>query len=105
MRRLALALAFALAAGPAAAHSWYPMSCCSGSDCYSIPSSDVDLRPDGYFIKPTGELIPYGDARISPPDSGGDYHRCSIGANPRGPTIGTMDGSSHPCFWAPQAAM
>jgi hypothetical protein len=64
----------------------YPYSCCSGIDCRPVPESAVSERPDGYVIKATGEVIPYGDRRVKDsPD--GDMHWCSVAGREDSRTI------------------
>lgn len=65
-----------LIASPVAAHEWYESACCHSRDCAPIPFSDVQITPEGYLIKPTGELIPFGQERKTPPEGGGRFHRC-----------------------------
>lgn len=100
------ALIIALLAGPAAAHDWYPQACCSMKDCFPIPIEDVEYTPDGWYIRSTGETVPFDRTRTTPADGGGQFHRCSYGGNPTAPTI--MLHSAIPgravadaCFWAP----
>lgn len=68
------------AGGKAAAHSWYPPYCCSGRDCGPVSDDVVEEQPDGsgYLIKPTGEVIPYGDTRIKGYSPDSDTHRCAV---------------------------
>lgn len=67
---------FALSASPAAAHSWYPMKCCSQQDCQPIDESEVSMTPRGWKVEATGEVIQFGDRREHySPD--GEFHRCS----------------------------
>lgn len=84
---------------PARAHDWYPQSCCSGQDCYPMSWDEIDVTPDGYVVKSTGELIPFGLERLTPPEGGGMFHRCSLSGNRANKTIGMSYGQ--PCFWAP----
>lgn len=57
---------------------WYPISCCSRSDCIPIPSEAVRVSPEGWIIVKTGELIRWKDPRKkdTPPEGGGMYHWC-----------------------------
>lgn len=73
----ALALSIVCAAAHDAPQGWaYPTECCSGTDCRMVSASWIAETPGGYVIATTGEVIPYGDARIrSSPD--GLYHWCS----------------------------
>jgi hypothetical protein len=71
--------ALALTAVGAYAHSWYPLSCCSGMDCIPIPESAVRETAKGYVIVETGEVIAHGDPRIKvtpPEDLDQGYHWC-----------------------------
>jgi hypothetical protein len=75
-----------LAVYKAAAHEWYPLTCCSGKDCMPVPPEAVRVTPDGYVIAKTGELLPWGDRRIkfTPPEQedGKGYHWCRRLAGP-----------------------
>ena len=87
-----------LAPFPSAAHDapsgWtYPWACCSGVDCRPVSSAWVKAGPDGYEL-PTGEIVPYGSAKIHPsPD--GEFHWCTQGGADDTPTI---------CLFAPPNA-
>lgn len=90
MRAVLLLIVLALAAvGPARAHDWYPPNCCSGHDCRPIDADGVLLTPGGFFVKESGELIPYDSPKIikTPPEGGGQFHRCSRGGTADGATI------------------
>lgn len=73
---VAITVALALAASPAAAHEWYPIECCSERDCQPIDDSDVRMTSRGWEIEGSGEVVPFGDRRerISPD---GEFHLCS----------------------------
>lgn len=78
MRRL-LFLSVFLSTG-ALAHSHYGWECCSGRDCKPIPVGDVKVTANGWHIKITGEVIPFGDKKIkNSPD--GEFHRCARSAD------------------------
>lgn len=82
--------AIAIAAiGRARAHDWYPYNCCSGADCRAIGSDIITTTPEGFFIKESGETLPYNSEKIrkTPPEGGGLYHRCSRDGKPEGETI------------------
>jgi hypothetical protein len=81
-------LAVALA-GPVQAHDFYPRECCSNRDCVPIEIEDVDITEGGFFIKASGETIPYADPRIrqTPPEGGAHYHRCAHYGDMKEPTI------------------
>lgn len=75
--QIVLILILCAVAFQAWAHEWYPSECCHSRDCAPMPSSDVEITPQGYRIKPTGELIPFGQERTTPPEGGGLFHRCT----------------------------
>lgn len=99
--RFASLAALAALAAPAAAHDWYPLACCSSQDCYPVPASDIDVTAEGYRIVSTGEVIPFSRARITPPEGGGMFHRCSALGDREGVTLGRYQDED--CFWAPGA--
>ena len=96
-----LAFCLILAALPAAAHEWYPLTCCSSRDCFPIEATDLEPVSGGYRIRATGEVIPWDQVRVTPEEGGDHFHRCSWGGDPDGRTIGLGLGKA--CFWAPQA--
>lgn len=49
---------------PASSHSWYDGACCNEGDCYQTAQGEVQLGDGGWFIRSTGELIPFSDPRI-----------------------------------------
>lgn len=51
----------------------YDGSCCAGVDCEPVPMTEIEVTADGYRYKPTGEVIPFGQARKSGDQ---DFHRC-----------------------------
>lgn len=60
---------------PARAHSFYSALCCSDRDCHPVADTDVEATAGGWFVKPTGETIPYSDPKVKPsPD--GRFHLC-----------------------------
>ena len=77
-----LAAALAIAAGSAAAHgpaAWIQNGqyrnlsgtrehCCGPNDCAMYPSRDVQVRPDGYMVRPAGVLVPTDQAQFSEDD-------------------------------------
>ncbi|MGO1074743.1 hypothetical protein [Inquilinus sp. CA228] len=77
--RFPLAAAVALAATGAVAHgpaAWIQNGhyrnlsgsheeCCGPHDCSSIAARDVEVRPDGYLIRPLGILVPVNQAQAS----------------------------------------
>jgi hypothetical protein len=79
---LPFAAAFALAAASAAAHgpaAWIQNGhyrnltgtrehCCGPNDCAAYNSSDVQVRPDGYMVRPAGVLVPTDQAQFSEDD-------------------------------------
>lgn len=107
MTRFACILVAACLAGPAAAHEWYPPACCSSRDCFALPDGAVTATPDGWRIEATGEVIPYDVARLTPPEGGGRFHRCTRNGTPDGGTLNQLWGPEQgtACFWAPQGGM
>ncbi|WP_293862281.1 hypothetical protein [uncultured Alsobacter sp.] len=96
MKRLAILLI--LAAGPAAAHSWYPSECCSDADCEMISAQTVRRSDDGWVL-PTGQVIPFDQARPSLDD---EFHWCR--SFPRYATMPVIQPNGKPpCFFAPEA--
>lgn len=83
VRHLAFVLAAAVCAvmfgrSMAAAHDWYPLSCCSTTDCMAVPTEAVRVTDSGWQIVATGEVIGWGDHRIrqTPPEGEGMFHWC-----------------------------
>lgn len=71
---------WAIAAEMAEAHDWYPSECCSGQDCREISDAAVEVGPEGYLLKLTGETIPHGDERVRfSPDA--RFHQCIVPAD------------------------
>lgn len=77
---------------PAAAHDappsktqplgWtYDYSCCSAFDCREVGNLAVSTTKEGYVVKLTGEVIPYGDHRIKR-SKDEFFHQCTIGGDP-----------------------
>lgn len=77
-----------LLVGTGWAHEWYPLRCCSGTDCSSVRAQNVKEGPNGYevIVRP-GEhpmvtketltfLVPYKQAESSPDN---EYHICING--------------------------
>ena len=87
---LTLLLALLLVA-PAAAHSFYPKDCCSGTDCAPLAASRVQVTPLGYVIDGR-HMIRHSEVRWSPDEQ---YHGCFP------PTMMGRIG----CFWAPQGGI
>ena len=86
-----LTLILMFATTPAAAHSWYPIECCSDKDCSVVPSEQVQVTPAGYMVN--GWHVAFSQAKASPDE---EYHACiSQGFNaPR----------RIKCFWAPKGS-
>lgn len=59
----------------------YDYSCCSAFDCREVGNLAVSTTPEGYVVKLTGEVIPYGDKRIKR-SKDEFYHQCTIGGDP-----------------------
>ena len=73
-------LILAALAAPAAAHDWYPRSCCSDQDCAPVPAGGISATAEGWFIPQSGEVIPFDSPLVkpTPPEGGGEFHRCSV---------------------------
>lgn len=84
-----------LAAAHDAPSGWsYPVACCSNFDCREVPYTSVREGGEGYVIEATGEVLPYGDARVKDsPD--GEFHWCSA--------AGAMDGRTICLFVPPRS--
>lgn len=103
MKLIAAAVCVACIGSPVYAHEFYPPSCCGGGpdgDCYALEPGEVEITAGGYRIRSTGEVIPYGRARVTPPEGGGSYHRCSPGGDRSKATFGQTS-TAGTCFWAP----
>lgn len=62
---LAVAAVFlAFGALPAWAHDWYDGACCNQGDCYRTAQGEVQLSENGWFVRSTGEVVPFNDPRI-----------------------------------------
>ena len=57
-----------LSTAPAAAHDWYPNSCCGGNDCKPVPCDEIHTLPQGYswqgFKWPTAQPSPDGACHV-----------------------------------------
>jgi hypothetical protein len=60
----------------------YGWDCCSMMDCRPLASNAVAETPQGYVIRLTGEVIPYGDKRLKQ-SKDEFYHQCTIGGDPK----------------------
>jgi hypothetical protein len=102
MVRLASAAGYitlaALLYTPALAHSWYELECCDTRDCEPLAPDQVKVTPDGY-ITPDGQLIKFGEARVS---ADRDYHWCKYQKNSTA-VIWPLD--KRACFYAPAGGM
>lgn len=58
----------------------YGYECCSLRDCKQSEAGEVTVKPDGYHVEATGEVIPYGDYRLKR-SRDEFYHRCAPGGN------------------------
>lgn len=76
---------------PAAPHGFYPVDCCSGTDCAPLAPERVKVTSAGYVIDGR-HTVPHNQARFSPD---AHYHGCFPPS---------MQGKLH-CFWAPRPAM
>lgn len=65
--------------------------CCGVNDCPAIEKSDVEARPDGFFLKTYNETVPYSEATPSEIEADGEarFYRCH-----------KPDGTRR-CFFAP----
>lgn len=69
MRILSILL---LSCATAAAHEWYPPSCCSGGDCAPLADERVSTTSTGYVVD--GKFhVPHSQVRKS---MDGRYHGC-----------------------------
>lgn len=59
-------------------HSFYHLECCSGRDCSPVVDSEVKATPSGWFIRRTGETIPYGDEKREKLSEDGRFHICIL---------------------------
>jgi hypothetical protein len=57
MRIALLLLAALVAAIPALAHSWYPLSCCGNMDCFPVACHQLVETVSGWLYVPTGNLF------------------------------------------------
>lgn len=58
----------------------YGWECCSAFDCSQVHNEEIREGRGGYTVVKTGEVIPYGDARIKR-SRDEFYHRCTPGGN------------------------
>ena len=56
------------------AHSWYPIECCSETDCEQIEDGKVIDLPEGYLF-PNGQTVPHNLVKRSPDVK---YHWCRL---------------------------
>ncbi|WP_293857164.1 hypothetical protein [uncultured Alsobacter sp.] len=92
-------LAFILVAGPALAHSWYPLECCSGTDCEMLSVRQM-TRDETSWILPNGQKVPFEQARQSQDD---EFHWCRHDKRPQTQII--APGALRPCFFAPRGGV
>lgn len=92
-------LALVSACSPARAHDWYPLACCSASDCYPVGEGLREpaptITPGGYRLH-DGVVVPFSAARPSPD---GQFHVCRQGGAASGALISPTN--QQPCLWAP----
>lgn len=62
-------------ATPALAHSWYSEACCEEEDCRPARAGEVQFTPEGWYVVPTKELIPFGDYKEKISEDG-EFHIC-----------------------------
>jgi hypothetical protein len=62
-------------------HALYDRDCCrgedKGGDCAPVKEGQVIQTNDGYFIRPTGETIPFGSSKIRK-SKDRQTHRCTM---------------------------
>jgi len=92
----ATAVCLMLGASQAVSHSWYPLECCSSSDCEMLSAKSLS-RDDGAWLLPTGERIPFENARQS---LDGEFHWCRYTNGPRDPIIKPT--GKAPCLFVPE---
>jgi hypothetical protein len=82
--------------GQPRAHEWFSgykdprpggVGCCGGDDCFPVEPADIEYRPDGIYIRPLDELVPWDEVQKSEDHQ---YWRCKK----------TVD-ESRRCFFAP----
>ena len=57
MRLTIFAFAVLVGAGPALAHSWYPLTCCGNMDCFPVACDQLVETVSGLLYVPTGNLL------------------------------------------------
>jgi hypothetical protein len=63
-------------------HSWYDWTCCASNDCAPIKADDVTATDRGWFVRRTGETLPYeGDVRVKKSQDE-DFHLCILPSTP-----------------------
>ena len=67
---------------PAFSHEWYSKFCCNEFDCRPLLESEYRITDEGYFIVPSGMMVPFGDKRIKPSADAG-IHACFISGEPK----------------------
>lgn len=67
-----------LLASDALAHDWYPVGCCSGTDCFQVVDESIiqDLGNKTYLVGPVTKPVSGVDVRIS---QDGQWHICTPG--------------------------
>lgn len=78
-------------------HSWYPYECCSEKDCEPMAALSMQRDEDDNWVLPTGEKIPFEEARPSPDHQ---FHWCRYTPDSKN----VIEPTGKPkCFWAPEA--
>ena len=96
---------FALFAGVALAHSWYPYDCCSDRDCWPMGEDSDAREPDpvavpGGYRTHDGLFVAERDTRVS---RDGRFHVCRYGGALNGSVITP---SQRPvCLFVPSRGM
>lgn len=75
---IVLAVMFGIDTGPANAHDWYPVNCCSGNDCFQVIEEDIiqDLGNGVYKVGPVEKLVSGSNVKVS---QDGQWHICTPG--------------------------
>lgn len=73
----------------------YGFECCASFDCSQSAPAAISETPDGYGIKLTGKIIPYGDKKLKQ-SKDEFFHHCTKGGIPGGETI---------CLYVPDRGM
>jgi hypothetical protein len=75
--------------------------CCGPEDCAALPTSDVEVKPGGYYIKSRAEFIPFYKAKPTDPNQRYPFWLCVILKYDGAETSKWPNGKTR-CFFAPQ---